>query len=93
MLSLNLAGVEVQNPNGTITKYEPTFPQALVDEMIEMAQVNGATEEQAFAFILSKYNSGIAILKQDTNGDFKRLNTKEHIDDNENKTYVSTNCK
>jgi hypothetical protein len=46
----------------------------------------------ALAFILGKYNSGVALLKQDTNGNFKALNTKEDTDANGNKTYTANNC-
>lgn len=78
---------KVQNPG-----FEPTFPDDLVDEEREIRYGYGATEEMSFAFILSKYNAGVALLKQDTDGNFKRLNTEEITDSNGSKTYTSNNC-
>lgn len=85
-------GIMVPNSDSTVTKYEPTFPQDLVDEYIDVKYYSGGSDEIATAFILSKYNSGVALMKQDANGNFKRLNTKEHTDANGNKTYTSNNC-
>jgi hypothetical protein len=53
---------------------------------------DGASKEMALAFLLSKYNSGIALLKQDSNGNFMRLNTVQHVDADNNITYSSNNC-
>ena len=72
--------------------YEPDFPDSLVNEFDRMKGWGGATDEMALAFILEKYHAGVALLKQDSNGNFKRLNTKETSDANENKTYTATNC-
>lgn len=73
--------------------FEPNFPEALVDEYNQAMGWGNATNEMATAFILSKYNAGVALLKQDDNGNFKRLNTKEHTDANGSKTYTFNNCK
>jgi len=64
-----------------------------VNEIIEMTQRDGATEEMALAFILAKYNTGIAILKQDASGNFKRLNTTQSgTTPYGNNIYIATNC-
>lgn len=57
-----------------------------------MTQIGGATPEIALAYILSKYNSGIALLKQDSLGNFKRLNTKETTGKDGSITYQPNNC-
>jgi hypothetical protein len=74
------------------TNYEPSFPVGIVDEINMMKGFNGVSEEAAMAFILDKYNTGIALLKQDSSGNFKRLITIENIDANGNKTYTTSNC-
>lgn len=72
--------------------YEPDFPVDVVNEFNEMVQAYGATDEMAMAFILEKYNAGIALLKQDSSGNFKRLGTEETVDQDGNKTYTPHNC-
>lgn len=73
--------------------YEPDFPIDIVDEFNEATQTGGATKEMAKAFILKKYNTGIALFKQNANGDFKLLNTLEHINkENGVKSYTTNNC-
>jgi hypothetical protein len=53
----------------------------------------GATNEMAMAFVMEKYNMGIALLKQDNNGIFKRLNTVENTNNNGIPvSYTSNNC-
>ncbi len=71
--------------------YEPGFPENIVDEINEMRGFYGATEEMAMTFIMEKYNTGIALLKQDGSGNFKRLNTQETTV-NGQKTFVPNNC-
>ncbi|MEO8852634.1 MAG: hypothetical protein ABI359_02590 [Ginsengibacter sp.] len=71
---------------------EPDFPESLANEINEMTQIEGATPEMALAFILNEKNAGIALLKQTINGNFKRLNTTENIDNNGNKYYTASNC-
>lgn len=71
--------------------YEPGFPENIRDEIDQMQGWYGATEEMAMAFIMEKYNTGIALLKQDANGNFKRLNTTETTV-NGQKTFVPNNC-
>ena len=78
---------KVSNPG-----YQPGFPDSLVDEFNELKGVYAASDEMAMAFILEKYNVGVALLKQDNHGSFKRLNTKEITYSNGLKKYVANNC-
>ncbi len=78
---------KVSNPG-----YQPGFPDSLVDEFNKLKAVYAASEEMAMAFMLKKYNAGVALLKQDANGIFKRLNTKEATDTNGLKIFIANNC-
>jgi hypothetical protein len=46
----------------------------------------------AMAFILDKYNTGVALLKQDSNGNFKKLGTTETTQPDGSKSYTTNNC-
>ena len=72
--------------------YETAFPENIVDEINEMKQLYGASDEMAIAFILEKYNVGVALERQDANGNFKTLNTDEGQDGAGIKTYIPNNC-
>lgn len=85
-------GIRTANKNGAAITYQPAFPQQLVDELNEIKGWGGLTDEAAMAFILLKYKAGAALLKQDTDGNFKRLHTKETKDARGNRTYTSDNC-
>ncbi len=50
-------------------------------------------DEIATAFILDKYNSGVALLKQDSNGNLKRLQTSQTVQPNGGTTYTQNNLK
>ncbi len=52
---------------------------------------NLIAEEMGMAFVLDKYSSGMALLKQDTNGNFIRLRTESNTI-NGNTTYTQNNC-
>lgn len=78
---------KVSNPG-----YQPGFPDSLVDEFNKLKAVYAASDEMVMAFILEKYNAGVALLKQDDKGIFKRLNTRETIDPNGLKIFVANNC-
>jgi hypothetical protein len=78
---------KVSNPG-----YQPAFPDSLVDEFNKLKAFHAATDEMAMAFILEKYNAGVALLKQDEKGNFMRINTKEATDPNGLKIYVAENC-
>ena len=75
-INFNTTHPRVASPAGT--NFEPAFPSAIVEEINEMKGFHGATDEMAMAFVMEKYNMGVALLKQDSNGNFKRLNTIEN---------------
>lgn len=75
-----------------INGYAPSFPETLVDEIGEMKGFYQATDEMAVAFILEKYHAGVALLKQDSNGNFKRLNTYEATDSDGRISYTQNIC-
>lgn len=85
-------GIKASNKDGLITTYQPVFPQQLVDELNQIKGWGGATDEAATSFILLKYKTGVALLKQHTDGNFKRLHTNETKDARGNKIYISENC-
>lgn len=70
----------------------PDFPEDLKNEFNEMKGFYYATDEMAMAFILQKYNAGVALLKQDSDGNFKALNTKQITDNNGDKAFEANNC-
>lgn len=73
--------------------FEPDFPDKINNEINEMRQIYGATDEMAMAFVMEKYKMGVALLKQDSNGDFKRLNTIENTEiGGTRKIYKPNNC-
>lgn len=51
------------------------FPVAITDEAREMKYKYNCTDEMVLAFILEKYNTGVALLKQQSDGSFKKLIT------------------
>jgi len=53
----------------------PGFPVAIVDESREMKYQYNCTDEMVLAFILEKYNTGVSLLKQQRDGDFKKIIT------------------
>jgi hypothetical protein len=78
--------------------YGPDFPTEIFDKFQEVKDVfmmqgfsNLISEERAMSYVLDKYNTGIALLKQDSNGNFKRLKTNESSS-NGNTTYTANNC-
>ncbi|MEO6722993.1 MAG: hypothetical protein ABIN67_21685, partial [Ferruginibacter sp.] len=53
----------------------PGFAAAIVDESREMKYQYHCTDEMVLAFILEKYNTGVSLLKQQSNGNFNRIIT------------------
>ena len=90
-INFNSTHPRVPPPAGT--NFEPNFPDEILNEINEMRQSYGVTDEMAMAFVMEKYKMGVALLKQDSNGDFKRLNTIENTTiDGTRKFYKSNNC-
>ncbi|MCD0476795.1 hypothetical protein LPB87_20585, partial [Flavobacterium sp. EDS] len=78
-------------PAEQLQGYNPDFPTFLFDQIDMMKDYMGYGIEgrtTAIAFILDKYNSGITLLKQDSNGNFYPLKSKE----TSNKTYTLIPC-
>jgi hypothetical protein len=61
----------------------PGLPVAITDEAREMKYRYNCTDEMVLAFILEKYNTGIALLKQQSDGIFKKLVTTVGKNENE----------
>lgn len=84
-----------QNPG-----YPDDFPDPIYTDFTDLKSYlinisglsSGIADEMAMAFVLSKYNTGVALLKQDGNENFKRLNTIETIQTDGTKIYNATNC-
>lgn len=99
VIDINLANTFVSTyPKEQIGNYPPDFPDPIFtdfDNAKIQLQIQGfsnlVAEQMAMAFVLDKYNSGIALLKQDVNGNFKRQRTQENTA-NGNTTYSSNNC-
>lgn len=87
-------------PKNQIAGFPPNFPDDIADEYNDiksyLKNIKNVEEliadEMAMAFILEKYNTGVALLKQDSGGDFKRIITKEEPDPTGGVTYISNNC-
>ena len=78
-------------PPQQIAGYSPLFPDELLNEYREIQQKHNATEEMAMAYVLEKYDVGVSLLKQDKNGDFKKLRTLV-LDVNSELIFSSNNC-
>lgn len=76
-------------PDFSLTIYL-SFDQ-VVDQFRQQGLSPLISEERAMAYILDKYNTGIVLLKQDSNGNFKRLKTDEATV-NGNTIYTAQNC-
>jgi hypothetical protein len=78
--------------------FSPRFPEPIFDEVdkvrIYFESIGSSklvAQERAMAFVLDKYNTGVALLKQDSDGNFKKLQTDEVVLSGV-RTYVATNC-
>jgi hypothetical protein len=86
-------------PADQVPGYPPTFPGTVGDDLAEaksyIKNVMGLNsliaDEMAMAFVLEKYDTGIALLKQGTDGAFKRLRTAQ-TNSNGTLTYTANNC-
>ena len=86
------------HPKEQIGNYPPDFPEPLFtdfDNARMYFELQGFShllaEEKAMALILDKYNSGVALLKQDGSGNFKKLGTSETTE-NGTTSYNTNNC-
>lgn len=92
--AFNLRFPRVRGIRDTLTQmqYQPAFPKSLVDEINQLKGWSGATEEAAMALILQKYNVGVALLKNDSNGNFKKVYTVKQQQKHGNRTYTTYTC-
>jgi hypothetical protein len=79
--------------------YSPRFPEPVFDvcDLVSIyfegqGESRLTAQERAMAFILSKYYTGVALLKQDMDGHFKIVHT-EKIVSGLATTYVAGNCR
>lgn len=100
LVILNLAEANTFNTNHSSVNngYGPDFPadiyvdfDAVKDQFMLAGESSLISEERALAYVLSKYNTGFALLKQDANGTFKRLGTTATTSHG-NTTYTANNC-
>lgn len=86
-----------QYPSIHISGYSPEFPDALLDNYNNIYQEqkfsvgDQVANEMALAYVLDTYNVGVALLKQDTSGTFRKLNTTTTIIGG-NTTYTQKAC-
>jgi hypothetical protein len=97
---LNLADANTFNTDHPSVDigYGPDFPSdiyvkfdAVKDQFMLAGESSLISEERAMAYVLSKYNTGFALLKQDASGNFKRLRTDETTAHGHT-TYAANNC-
>jgi hypothetical protein len=87
-------------PKEQISGFPPNFPDPIFTDLTTaesyLQSIQGyssqVADEMALALILDKYQSGVALLKQDSNGNFIRLGTKEITQPDGSKTYQANNC-
>ncbi|MBZ4190697.1 hypothetical protein [Niabella beijingensis] len=73
-------------------RYQPTFPGTLTEEINQLKGWGGASEEAALAFILQKYKAGIALLKKNPDGHFRRIYTIEQLQKDGTRSYQTRSC-
>lgn len=81
-------------PADQLPGYNPEFPDFIYNQLQDLVTYMGSTIEgrtSAIAFILDKYNAGITLLKQNSNGNFNFINTEE-VTQNGIKTYILKPC-
>jgi hypothetical protein len=78
--------------------FSPRFPEPIFDEYDRVSiyfegqgESRIIAQERAMAFVLSKYHTGIVLLKQDNQGSFAAIKTGE-VEDKGRKTYVVISC-
>lgn len=72
--------------NSSVPGEEPAFPEAISDEYYEtIEQLKGLYDktpqeanEMAITYILNKYNTGVSLLKQKSDGSFSKKNTTKN---------------
>lgn len=85
----NYPPVITPNPNGGNFV---NFPLSINDIYLDIYTYYNGTQEMALAYILDKYNPGVALTKMDSGGNFKKLGATETINPDGNRTYYQNNC-
>lgn len=81
-------------PADHLPGYNPEFPDFIFNQLQVLVTPMGSSIEgktAAIAFILDKYNAGITLFKQDSNGEFKLIKTLETTISDGSKTYNTIN--
>src|SRR5690606_11912736 len=86
------AGLRQKNPAGGTIYYQPTFPTLIIEEFDRLKGWHGASDEMALVLVMQKYQTGLSLLKQNTDGEFKRLIVVEKKDENGIKKDILINC-
>ena len=82
-------------PSETIPGYSPEFPDEIfnkIDALKEYLGISNFPRTQAIALILDKYNSGISIVRADSNSYFGLIKTGESKGANGETSYYNINC-
>lgn len=84
-------------PSETIPGYNPEFPDVILDEIyaLRYSMGSGSSVEnymRAVSFLLDKYESGITILKRDSDGNYKAFKVEETVNQDGSKTYTVIPC-
>lgn len=76
-------------PNQAQPGMSPNFPLQMFDDWVDFTINELGNSEMALAYVLDKYNSGIALSKMNPNNNFSKVNPVK----NSNGTYSQANCK
>lgn len=93
------SGFKIKYPSAQIGGYAPDFPEALADEFNNcysyfnqiLSQSKEDANASALAFILDKYNAGVALLKYEY-GSFNKKGTIQTGGNGDDATYGKINC-
>lgn len=75
--------------------YPPEFPQVLFDQIQDIKTKFGESNEartMAISLVLDNNNSGITLMKQDSNGNFNRIKIQQTTNSDGSKTFSSVPC-
>lgn len=75
-------------PPDQVPGNSPNFSGQMFDDWYNFTFDGYGNDEMALSNVLDKYDTGIALTKMDSNGNFKKVNIKQ----NNNGTYSQSNC-
>lgn len=76
-------------PKQTQPNMSPNFPGQMFIDLDDITFDGSASMQMGLAYVLDKYNTGVALTKMDSNGNFFKLNPVKNIDDGK---YYQSNC-